>query len=76
MAFHLACDARAMSLGAGVTGANVHEGQTEGLLQRLVLLPPTAERAVVTVEERSMATGASGWGLREAADAGAGPASP
>ena len=51
-AFPLACDARAMPLGAVVTGANAKEGcQTEALLQRLVVSPPVAERAVATVEE-------------------------
>lgn len=44
-----------MPLGAVVTGANANEGgQTEALLQRLVVSPPVAERAVATVEERSM----------------------
>ena len=44
-----------MPLGGVVTGANANEGcQTEALLQRLVVSPPAAERAVAPVEERSL----------------------
>ncbi len=44
-----------MPLGAVVTGANANEGcQTEALLQRLVVSPPVAERAVATVDERNL----------------------
>ena len=54
-ALHVACDARAMPLGAVVTGANANDGcQTEALLQRLVVRPPTAAVVVAAVDERSL----------------------
>jgi hypothetical protein len=54
-ALHLACDARALPLGVGVTGANANDGcQTEAVLQALVVRPPEAETSVPCVDPRSL----------------------
>jgi hypothetical protein len=52
---HLACDARALPLGVGVTGANANDGcQTEVVLAALVVQPPAAEVPVPVVDARSL----------------------
>jgi hypothetical protein len=54
-AVHLACDTRAMPLGAVVTGANANDGcQTEVLLQRLVVRPPLTARCLASVDGRDV----------------------
>src|SRR5439155_13104878 len=54
-ALHLSCDARAMPLGAVVTGANANDGvQTQKVLESLVIQPPAPERAAEIVDERGL----------------------
>jgi transposase len=54
-ALHLVCDARAMPLGVVVTGANANEGgQTEDVLQALVVHPPPAEAPVPCLDPRAL----------------------
>ena len=54
-ALQVACDARAMPLGAIVTGANANDGcQTEAVLHALVVRPPAALVPILDVDWRSL----------------------
>ena len=68
-ALQLACDARAMPLGALVTSANTNDGtQTEHLLNALVVTPPSANALPPETDPRSFpnAQGDGAYGNRPA----------
>ena len=57
-ASYLTCDARAVFLGATITGANANEGMpTQKLLESLGIEPPPPEKPAEVIDERGLPDG-------------------